>query len=72
MTNATADWSRAYRRRKRAGLSCFELELPEVETVEALRSAGFLTMDEPTNADICAALQRAIVLWIEDENENAS
>jgi len=63
--------NRAYRERQRNGVACFTLELPSVELVEALQAAGFLTMDDPTHADVADALRTAVLCMIEVEDENA-
>jgi hypothetical protein len=57
--------AKQYRQRKRYGLACFEIELPEVETIEALQRTGFLSSDTEAHDDVCDALQRAVLLLIE-------
>jgi hypothetical protein len=66
----TADWQKAYRGRRKAGMACFEIELPEVELVQALQDADWLPMDDPQHDDIVRALQNVIQRWIEDELQN--
>jgi hypothetical protein len=68
MAQAQARWSRQYRQRRRQGLRCYELALDETSLTEALTLAGFLSADhEPDHAEVVAALERVIALWIEVE-----
>jgi hypothetical protein len=71
---AASRW-KIYRQRQKAGRACFEIELPEVELIDALRTTPFWqsSSPDPSHDEICAALQRAVEFWIEQElkNENA-
>jgi hypothetical protein len=64
---AQAYWSRQYRKRRRQGLRVYELELPEIEVAEGLKRAGFLAANAESHDEICAALQRAVLLLFEDQ-----
>lgn len=60
--------NRLLRERQRAGLSCHLLkDLPDEKLERALRSAGFLTVLDPSHDDVTAALTRAVFALIEDE-----
>jgi len=63
---AQAYWSAQYRKRRRQGIRVYELELPEVETIEALQRTGFLSSGIESHDDVRAALQRAVLLLIEE------
>ena len=74
---AASRW-KTYRQRQKAGRACFEIELPEVELIDALRTTPFWQSSshspDPSHDEVCAALQRAVEFWIEQalQNENAS
>ena len=63
---------RAYRRREPDGLGCYDLsDLPKVGLEDMLRHARYLTVIEPTHADVTAALRAFIMHFIADHEANA-
>ena len=60
-----ADRQRNYRKRQTAGKICLQIEVDEVETVQALIAAGFLAADAAENrALIAAAIERLVALLV--------
>lgn len=57
----------SYRTRQRAGLVVIPVEVDEVALVEALTLHGFLTVDDPSQAEISDALARVVAIWTEVE-----
>jgi hypothetical protein len=66
---AQAYWSREYRKRRKAGIRVYELELPEIEVAEGLKRTGFLAHDAESHEEIRDALQRAVLLLLLIEGE---
>jgi hypothetical protein len=60
-----AERNKAYRQRQKDGRSIFAVEQDHVGLVEALRDEKWLTVSEPSHADITDALNSAIADWIE-------
>jgi hypothetical protein len=74
MGTVTAIRVRQHRVRQKLGRACFAIECDEVGLIAALRNTPFWQSANPDHHDeVCAALQRAVAFWIEQElkNENA-
>jgi hypothetical protein len=62
---------RAYRERKRSGLTGHQIYTKDDRLIEVLkRKTPWLQMEEPTHEDINEAIENLVALWVEVEYEN--
>jgi hypothetical protein len=62
--------NRAYRERLKVGKAVYFVEADSVALAEALANAGFIAQtSEASHQDICAALQRAVEVWLAEESK---